>query len=53
VSLVPTDILDTFLKEVREEYYSKVLKLDNTKLNDRDYLFATLPGAGAAILRKV
>lgn len=49
VSLVPKDKMDSFIAQVRKDYYDAVLKLDPKKLEKGDVLFATAPGQGAAV----
>jgi len=47
ISLVPTEKLESFILEVRQQYYSNILKLKGEKLVDKDILFSTSPGGGA------
>ncbi len=49
ISLVPTEKLDSFLHDVRHQYYATILHLEGPKLEDPDILFSTLPGPGAVI----
>ena len=48
VSLVPSDVLDDFIKQVHDGYYAA----DPERLKRvSESLFATQPGSGAAILK--
>lgn len=48
VSLVPSDVLDDFIKQVHDGYYAT----DPERLKRvSESLFATQPGSGAAILK--
>ena len=48
VSLVPSDVLDDFMKQVHDGYYAA----DPERLKRvSESLFATQPGSGAAILK--
>ena len=46
VSLVPSDSVDSFLTKMKENYYDTQ---EHTKDKVTEALFATQPGAGAAI----
>lgn len=48
MSLVPSDVLDDFIKQVHDGYYAT----DPERLKRvSESLFATQPGSGAAILK--
>lgn len=50
VSLVPTEKVEDFLKQVREQYYEPH-PTRRDQVNEA--LFATEPGSGAAVLKNI
>src|SRR5689334_10090456 len=50
VSLVRQEAVAAFCEQVKKQYYHEILHLKDEQIQQKDALFATEPGGGAAVL---